>query len=102
MLVRKDEPIDDRILQRVKQLTETKIRTAFIGALSQFEENFGYLWGEGETSLTENEKKFLKLWKETRRRVLENGNNQIRNINKQLDNYEIKQKKFNYNFVKEE
>ena len=42
---------------------------------------FGYLWGfhkSEEEPLTEKEDKFLDIWEETRNRILNNGNNQLR------------------------
>ena len=81
-----------------KQQCATKIRTGFIGAISEIEQSFGLLWGHDkpDSQLTENERKWLKLWKRVRGRILGNGNDQIRKLEKELDRYEIKYKGYNY------
>ena len=45
------------------------------------------MWGSGKEQheLTENEKKFDKLWQRLRSRILYNGNNQIRNLESEFD-----------------
>jgi hypothetical protein len=70
---------------------KTKMRTTFIGALSEVEDNFGYLWGHGKTyeELTDTERKFKKLWDTTRNNILNNGNNQYRSIEKEMNSYDI-------------
>lgn len=58
-----------------------RFQTTMIGALSEFEKSFGYLWGfdkSEEEPLTDKEEKFLDLWEDTRNRILNNGNNQLR------------------------
>mgnify|MGYP000367409347 CR=1 FL=1 len=42
---------------RLFKITSTKVRTAFIGALSSFEQNFGELWGHRlpESELTDEQ-----------------------------------------------
>jgi hypothetical protein len=60
----------------------TKIRTAFIGALAEFERVYGE----------------LPEWEEVRRNILKNGNNQIRCLEAELDGYEVEFKRYQYNF----
>jgi hypothetical protein len=75
-------------------LMTNRIKTAFIFSIAEFERNFGYLWGHDkpENELNQNEKIFLQMFKDIRKRILDNGNNQIRNLHDDL-NY------FNINFV---
>ena len=82
------------------KIITTKLRTAFIGALSQFEENLGYLWGHGKDceDLTKNEKDFKKIWNKIRDKVLDNGNNQIRAIESEIDLYDIVWNGYQYKF----
>lgn len=77
------------------------IRTAFIGAISQFEQSFGYLWGHGKKPeyLTENEKKFQKLWLQTRENILDSGNRQSRIINKEFEKFVVEYVGYQYKFV---
>jgi hypothetical protein len=68
--LRKDEEPDrqKRLARRSKeklaQIVEKKFKTTFIGALSCFEELFGFLWGQGkpENQLTEREKEMYDRW----------------------------------------
>ena len=59
----------------------TRIRTTMIGAISKFENSFGYLWGHfSDDPLTEEQEKFADLWDITRNDILNQGNQQIRHI----------------------
>ena len=77
--------------KRLLKIISTKLRTAFIGSLSAFEENFGHLWGHlsQESEMTENQKKWKKIWENTRTVILNNGNHQIRSIENELSQYDI-------------
>lgn len=96
LVTRAKEAREQRFLegsrQRLDKLVSTKIRTAFIGALSAFEENYGFLWGHGkdENELTKEEKQMRELWIQTRTRVLNNGNSQIRAAQTEIANHVIK------------
>ena len=75
---------------RLSNIIEVKIKTAFIGAISQFEENFGFLWGHGETDELEEDQKIMKeAWDRTRTSILNNGNNQIRAASNEIDLYTV-------------
>lgn len=57
------------------------IRTTMIGAISKFENRFGYLWNHfNDDPLTEEQEKFADLWDFTRNEILNQGNKQIRRI----------------------
>lgn len=77
--------------KRLQRILEKKLKTSFIGALSKFEAVFGRLWGHGKkyTDLSESERRFRSLWELARTEVLNNGNNQIRAIQQELDLYTI-------------
>ena len=52
-----------------------------IGSISKFENRFGYLWGHfSDDLLTEEQEKFADLWDFTRNEILNQGNQQIRQI----------------------
>jgi hypothetical protein len=84
---------EDRRLEacrrRLDKIISTKIRTAFVGALAQFEDSFGFLWGHGKVkdSLTEEEQKMRDLWDQTRTSVLNNGNTQLRASQNEIANH---------------
>ena len=81
----------DRYLEnskkRLEKIVSTKIRTAFIGAISTFEEAFGFLWGHGSNNdkLTEEEEIMKEVWEKTRTTILNNGNNQIRSAKNEIE-----------------
>lgn len=76
------------------------IRTTFIGAISQFEKSFGYLWGHGKdkSEITENQKKFLDLWLQTRNNILDFGNAQSRIIDREFEKFIVKYNGYQYKF----
>lgn len=77
--------------RRLDKLVTTKVRTAFIGALAAFEENYGFLWGKGknEDDLTEQESIMRELWMQTRTKVLNNGNTQMRAVQTEIANHVV-------------
>jgi hypothetical protein len=61
-----------RSLERLNKSIETKFRTTFIGALSAFEEEFGYEWGDRkpEHALTDEQYNMRKRWERVRMTIL--------------------------------
>jgi phenylalanyl-tRNA synthetase alpha subunit len=80
--------------ERLANIIETKIRTSFIASLARFEEEFGHLWGHTKQELTDQEKEWRLVWEEVRKSILNTGNNQIRNMRKEMDYYSIKWNRF--------
>jgi hypothetical protein len=82
-----------------KNILIKRFQTTMIGALFEFEKNFGYLWGQNkaEQTLTQKELDFLDLWDYTRNQILNNGNNQMRKAISDLEKTSGKYK-FNYKF----
>ena len=77
-----------------------RFQTTMIGALHEFEKSFGYLWGANKSEdeeLTDKEEQFLDMWEETRNRVLNTGNNQLRKAVSEIKKNNG-QKRYNYNF----
>lgn len=85
-----------------KNILTKRFQTTMIGALFQFEEAFGYLWGQdkNDASLTEGEKRFRIRWEDTRNEILNNGNNQLRKCLSDLDKLNRNNIKYNYYFKK--
>ena len=80
-----------------------RIQTTMIGALSKMENNFGHLWGHfKEGPLTEQEEEFAELWDFTRNQILNQGNNQIRNLKEDLSRLYPRtgKSRYYYNFGK--
>lgn len=64
-----------------EDILKKRFQTTMIGALYEFEKNFGYLWAydkDEDEPLTDKEEKFLDIWEQTRNQILNNGNNQLR------------------------
>lgn len=87
--------------RRLDKIVSTKIRTAFIGALAAFEEEFGFLWGQGapEDQLTEEQQDMLELWNRARTNVLNNGNTQLRAVRNEIANQTVKWNRHHIDFV---
>lgn len=77
--------------KRLKNILETKLRTTFIGALDIFERTFGYLWGKDSPEpLDDTQQEMFEIWQEVRKRILDQGNNQMRAAQNEIDQYTIR------------
>jgi hypothetical protein len=87
--------------KRLDGIVSTKMRTAFIGALAAFEEEFGFLWGRGlaEHQLTAEHRDMQELWERARTGVLNNGNTQLRAVRNEIANHVIKWNRHHIQFV---
>lgn len=83
-----------------KDILTKRFQTTMIGALFEFEENFGYLWGLDKDNLTEQEERFREKWENTRNQILNNGNNQLRKCIADLEKVNNNQIKYNYSLKK--
>ena len=71
---------------RLSKIVKKKIQTTMIGSLSTIEENLGFLWsGDDEKSV-----EMRNIYEKIRSEILDKGNNQSRNIDAELSQYEIK------------
>ncbi len=80
---------------RLSKILKKKIQTTMIGALSSIEENLGFLWESEDGSLTDQQKAMKELYNKIRSEILDKGNNQARNIDAELAQYDIEWLKFN-------
>jgi len=89
---------------RLEHNITKKIRTTMIGALSSFEETFGYLWGIDldEEELSPNHIKFRNLWENTRREILNKGNMQIRAAQDEISEYDTEWSMYKIDFIRKE
>lgn len=79
--------------QRLLKIIETKLRTAFIGAMATFEAEFGALWGHGnhDRDCTPDQLRWRAIWNDRVRPViLNNGNNQVRAMQSEVVLYDVK------------
>lgn len=70
---------------RLSKILKKKIQTTMIGALSSIEEHLGFLW-DGDT---EQHKAMKDLYNQIRSEILDKGNNQARNIDAELSQYDL-------------
>ena len=87
---------DSRSKDRLKKIVATKIKTTMIGALDYIEKNFGQLW-DTDDPLTEEQQYLKDLFLQTRQEILDNGNDQIRNLDTELEQYEVTWKRYTIN-----
>lgn len=72
---------------RLSKILKKKIQTTMIGALSSIEENLGFLWNDDNPKLNKSEMK--ALYNKIRSEILDKGNNQARNIDAELSQYDV-------------
>lgn len=65
-----------------------------IGALSSIEEHFAFLWGFNPKDMTEDQKAMYEIYQKIRSEILDKGNAQARNIDAELNQYEVKWLKY--------
>lgn len=78
---------------RLLRILEKKCKTIFIGALAEIEQTFGReLWGHGKDDSEKTQEELINYekWQQARTRILNNGNNQVRAMENELDQYEVK------------
>lgn len=87
----KEERFKDSSKKRLYKIASKKVQTTMIGALSSIENHFGFLWGhqEGEEKTPEQET-MRELFEEVRAEILDRGNHQIRNMETEFNQYDIK------------
>ena len=84
--------------ERLLKIARKKIQTTMIGALSSIENNFGFLWGSEESSeITEEQQHMKDIFDQVRSEILDRGNNQARNLEAEMSQYEVKWLKYNIN-----
>lgn len=98
---------------RLKTIVCKKMKTCFIGVLAHIEDYFGFLWGMDDVEITDRDRKLLKLlrdngfdeayfddlWNRARNDILHKGNNQVRAIEKELEQYTIRWDRYNLVFI---
>jgi hypothetical protein len=86
--------------ERLSKTLKKKIETTMIGALSSVEEHFSFLWSDysGETislkEMTPDQKAMYDIYQRIRSEILDKGNAQSRNIDTELNQYEVKWLKY--------
>lgn len=82
--------------KRFFKIAEKKIKTSFIGALDQFEREFGYVWGHKVEHPTVEQEEMREIWEKVRNNILNNGHNQIRNLETEMEYYTMEWDRYQY------
>ena len=87
--------------RRLMSNVNKKFQTTMIGALAQFEDLFGDLWGVDKESeeRTKRENDLFDKWQIARTAILNNGNNQARAAMDEMNQYTISWNKFHTDFI---
>ena len=89
--VDKDSKFKEDSKDRLLKISKKKVQTTMIGALSTIEKHFGFLWGyEEEDNLTDEQKHMRDIFEEAGSEILDKGNSQIRNLEAEFSQYDIK------------
>jgi len=89
----REDVLKERSRERLQSIATKKIRTTMIGALDSVEKKLGHLWGHDELDPTAEQIAFRKVYDELRSEILDKGNNQIRNLEAELIQYEVEWKR---------
>ncbi len=77
-----------------EQLFDTvkkKLMTAFIGAIDELEKSdFSQLWGGSEGPTNGDQKRWKRVYQNLRREILNNGNDQIRDLVEEFVRFDVK------------
>lgn len=83
--------------ERLSKVVKKKIETTMIGALSSIEEHFGFLWDSQNGEISEDKKMMYDVYQKVRSEILDKGNSQSRNIDAELNQYDIKWLRYSIN-----
>tara|TARA_Y100001938_G_C8092274_1_gene435790 strand:- start:2130 stop:2504 length:375 start_codon:yes stop_codon:yes gene_type:complete len=75
---------------RLSKILRKKVETTMIGAISSIEDHFAFLWTAEDSQMTEEKKFMYELFQKVRSEILDKGNTQARNVDAELNQYEVK------------
>ena len=75
--------------KRLQAIGTKKIQTTMIGALNAIEDIFGFLWGMGKEDISDVEADIADMYQTLRKRILDNGNNQMKALENELKQYDV-------------
>ena len=76
--------------ERLSKILKKKVQTTMIGALSSVEEHFSFLWNSGEEEMSTEQQMMHDIFQKARSEILDKGNSQVRNIDAELSQYDVK------------
>tara|TARA_Y100001938_G_C7934734_1_gene351178 strand:+ start:391 stop:747 length:357 start_codon:yes stop_codon:yes gene_type:complete len=87
----RDDKFKSDSKHRLAKILKKKVETTMIGALSSIEEHFCFLWSnEAGVELTPEQKLMYDTFQKVRSEILDKGNTQSRNIDAELNQYDVK------------
>ena len=98
----RDSSNKDNSKRRLLNILKKKFDTTIIGSLAAFEEKFGDLWGHGlaMNDLDEDQRYWRDVWMETRSKVLDNGNSNLRAAQNEIAQYTLSWNRYVTNFYR--
>ena len=75
---------------RLSKIQRKKVETTMIGAISSIEDHFSFLWEAKDSEMTEEKKFMYETFQKVRSEILDKGNTQARNVDAELNQYEVK------------
>jgi|TARA_Y100000996_G_scaffold401039_1_gene371597 hypothetical protein len=79
---------------RLSKILKKKVQTTMIGAISSIEDHFSFLWNAEDSEMTEEKKFMYEAFQKVRSEILDKGNTQARNVDAELNQYEIRWMKY--------
>tara|TARA_A100001201_G_C4026695_1_gene182228 strand:+ start:448 stop:825 length:378 start_codon:yes stop_codon:yes gene_type:complete len=92
----RDQKYKSESKERLGKILKKKVQTTMIGALSSVENHFGFLW-DCDGDMSEQQKLMYDLYQKLRSEILDKGNTQARNIDAELNQYEVKWLRYSVN-----
>ena len=93
------EKFESNSKKRLMINIEKKFKTTMIGALSQFEKEFGELWGFNSHDITPEQEEWQEKWQIVRTEILNNGNNQLRACLDEIAQYTMTWDRYKTQFI---
>lgn len=89
--------LKERSKTRLKKEIKKRIETTMIGSLASIEKYFGELWGHNDEDKTPEQAQLRSIFEELRSEILDRGNNQIRQIESEVESYDVVWQKYHIN-----
>ena len=86
-----NEKYQESSKHRLCNIIKKKFNTTIIGSLAAFEDQFGDLWGHGlpTSDLDEDQRYWRDIWMDTRSKILDNGNSNLRAAESEISQYTL-------------
>ena len=93
----RDDKFKNDSKERLSKILKIKVETTMVGALSSVEDHFSFLWTSDSKELTPEQKVMFDTFQKVRSEILDKGNTQARNIDAELNQYDVKWLRYTVN-----